>query len=127
MDVLLRGTFWASLQVLEQVYISQQNVDEDLVNSILWPSEHPNAAESFYQIISGKATPINVLLSKLDKVLSPVSLLLLTCYLILHIPIMMLQGPAGTRALVFESLMINTYSTLCVDLYAACASAVGCG
>ena len=62
---------WAFLQVLEQVYISRQNVDEDLVNSILWPSEHPNAAESFYQIISKKGTPVNVLLSKLDKVLNP--------------------------------------------------------
>lgn len=58
------------MQVLEQVYISQQNVDEELVNSIVWPAQSGNAAESFYQIISGKGTPVNVLLSKLDKVRS---------------------------------------------------------
>ncbi len=61
---------WSCLQVLEQVYISQHNVDEDLVNSIVWPAESANAAESFYRIISGKGTPVNVLLSKLDKVRS---------------------------------------------------------
>ncbi|BDA43323.1 probable haloalkane dehalogenase [Coccomyxa sp. Obi] len=76
-SMAVRGSIYASFflakqpkrirQVLEQVYISQQNVDEDLVNSILWPSEDPNAAESFYQIISGKGTPVNVLLSNLDK------------------------------------------------------------
>lgn len=58
-------------QVLEQVYINQQNVDEELVDSILWPSQHPNAAESFYQIISGKGTPVNLLLKQLDKVQIP--------------------------------------------------------
>ncbi|KAK9915016.1 hypothetical protein WJX75_003662 [Coccomyxa subellipsoidea] len=73
----LRGSIYASFflakqpkrirQVLEQVYISQQNVDEELVNSIVWPAQSGNAAESFYQIISGKGTPVNVLLSKLDK------------------------------------------------------------
>ena len=56
------------MQVLEQVYISQQNVDKELVNSIVWPAQHANAAESFYRIISGKGTPVNLMLSQLDKV-----------------------------------------------------------
>jgi hypothetical protein len=33
------------LQVLEQVYIDKSNVDDELVESIRFPSEHPNAAE----------------------------------------------------------------------------------
>jgi hypothetical protein len=57
--------FW---QVLEQVYLAQDNIDDDLVNSIVWPAQHPNAAEAFYRIITGKGTPVNWLLKELDKV-----------------------------------------------------------
>ena len=56
------------MQVLQQVYINQQNLDDELVNSIVWPAQDSNAAEVFYRIITGKGTPVNVLLDKLDKV-----------------------------------------------------------
>ena len=55
-------------QVLEQVYIAHDNLDDELVNSIVWPAQHPNAAEAFYKIITGKGTPVNWLLKRLDKV-----------------------------------------------------------
>ena len=54
--------------MLQQVYINQQNLDDELVNSIVWPAQDSNAAEVFYRIITGKGTPVNVLLDKLDKV-----------------------------------------------------------
>ena len=56
------------MQVLQQVYKSEQNLDDELVNSIVWPAQDSNAAEVFYRIITGKGTPVNVLLSELDKV-----------------------------------------------------------
>ena len=59
------------VQVLQQVYKSEQNLDDELVNSIVWPAQDSNAAEVFYRIITGKGTPVNVLLNELDKVGSP--------------------------------------------------------
>ena len=56
------------VQVLQQVYKSEQNLDDELVNSIVWPAQDNNAAEVFYRIITGKGTPVNVLLNELDKV-----------------------------------------------------------
>ena len=50
--------------------MSEQNLDEELVNSIVWPAQDSNAAEVFYRIITGKGTPVNVLLDELDKVQS---------------------------------------------------------
>ena len=58
------------VQVLQQVYKSEQNLDAELVNSIVWPAQDRNAAEVFYRIITGKGTPVNVLLNELDKVKS---------------------------------------------------------
>ena len=54
-------------QVLEQVYIDDRNIDEPLVDSIVQPAQDPNAAEVFYRIITGKGTPVNQLLARLDK------------------------------------------------------------
>ena len=56
------------MQVLQQVYINHQYLDDELVNSIVWPAQDSTAAEVFYRIITGKGTPVNVLLNKLDKV-----------------------------------------------------------
>lgn len=56
------------LQVLQQVYINHQNLDDELVDSIVWPAQDSTAAEVFYRIITGEGTPVNVLLDKLDKV-----------------------------------------------------------
>ncbi len=56
--------------MLEQVYVSERNLDEELVNSIVWPAQDTNAAEVFYRIITGKGTPVNVLLDELNKVQS---------------------------------------------------------
>lgn len=40
-------------QVLGQVYVSDANIDDDLVKSISLPAQHPNAAEVFYRVITG--------------------------------------------------------------------------
>ena len=55
------------VQVLQQVYKNEQ-IDDELVNSIVWPAQGSNAAEVFYRIITGEGTPVNVLLNELDKV-----------------------------------------------------------
>lgn len=48
------GTRSPALVVLcLQVYVSDRNVDEDLVRSIALPAQDPNAAEVFYRIITG--------------------------------------------------------------------------
>ena len=39
-------------RVLESVYGSMKNVDDDLVTSILAPAQDPNASEVFYRIVS---------------------------------------------------------------------------
>ena len=64
------ATFQTKLhvQVLQQVYKNEQNIDDELVNSIVWPAQGNNAAEVFYRIITGEGTPVNVLLNELDKV-----------------------------------------------------------
>lgn len=46
-----------SLQVLGQVYVSDRNLDEDLVRSISLPAQDPNAAEVFYRVITGAVLP----------------------------------------------------------------------
>ena len=61
--------------MLQQVYINHQYLDDELVNSIVWPAQDSNAAEVFYRIITGKGTPVNVLLDKLDKVLCQIPIL----------------------------------------------------
>lgn len=53
-------------QVLEQVYLATENVDEELVRSILVPAEDPNAAEVFYRTVSGSVLDNRV---PLDQVL----------------------------------------------------------
>jgi pimeloyl-ACP methyl ester carboxylesterase len=58
-------------QVLRQVYpVSSDMVDEELVQSILYPSLHPNAAEVFYRVItkngSGPQVFVDDLLERLD-------------------------------------------------------------
>lgn len=62
-------------QVLKSVYVSEQNIDDDLIRSIRAPSDHPNAAAVFAKIISGKGVPVNRLLSKLESSEMPVLLL----------------------------------------------------
>jgi pimeloyl-ACP methyl ester carboxylesterase len=57
-------------QVLRQVYpVNQANVNDELVESIRLPAQHPNAAEVFYRIItengSGPGTFVDDLLSTL--------------------------------------------------------------
>lgn len=42
-------------QVLGQVYVSERNLDDDLVRSISLPAQDPNAAEVFYRVITGAA------------------------------------------------------------------------
>ena len=62
-------------QVLGQVYVSPQNLDDDLVQSILLPAQDPNAAEVFCRVITAKGTPVNVLLDRLVPEKMPVFLL----------------------------------------------------
>lgn len=54
------------LQVLNSVYVSKQNLDDDLVASIVAPSIDPNAPAVFYKVISGQGVSVNRLLSQLD-------------------------------------------------------------
>ena len=60
-------------QVLRQVYpVNAGNVDAELVESIQYPSRHPNAAEVFYRVITknGSGPPtvyIDDLLQDLDN------------------------------------------------------------
>lgn len=58
-------------QVLKQVYpVNQESVDDELVESIRLPAQHPNAAEVFYRIItengSGPDIFVDDLLAKLQ-------------------------------------------------------------
>lgn len=58
-------------QILRQVYpIDNKNVDEELVESIRYPSLHPNAAEVFYRVItkngSGPGVFVDDLLGNLE-------------------------------------------------------------
>lgn len=38
-------------QVLQQVYTSPVNVDDELVESIRFPADHPNAPEVFCRVV----------------------------------------------------------------------------
>jgi len=50
----------APLQVLGQVYVSDRNLDDDLVRSISLPAQDPNAAEVFYRVITGAIGKVGV-------------------------------------------------------------------
>mmetsp|Transcript_2201 Transcript_2201/g.3472 ORF Transcript_2201/g.3472 Transcript_2201/m.3472 type:complete len:385 (-) Transcript_2201:142-1296(-) len=66
-------------QVLRQVYpIDPSNVDDDLVESIRYPAQNPNAAEVFYRVVSrnGNGPPVFV-----DDLLS-----------VLKVPLLLLWG-----------------------------------
>ena len=39
-------------QILKQVYVDPKNVDDDLITSIIYPAQHPNAPEVFYRVVS---------------------------------------------------------------------------
>eukprot|EP00884_Botryococcus_braunii_P018020 jgi/Botrbrau1/4901/Bobra.118_1s0015.1 len=75
-EVMMRGTVYFSFmlakqpsrieQVLRNVYPDDQNIDNDLVASIVAPAQHPNAAEVFYRIITGSGQSLNSLLERLD-------------------------------------------------------------
>lgn len=54
-------------QVLRQVYVSDRNLDADLVDSILIPAGDPNAAEVFYRVITARGTPVNRLLDRIRQ------------------------------------------------------------
>lgn len=53
-------------QVLRQVYVSPDNIDDDLVRSISLPAEDPNAPEVFFRVITARGEPMNALLDKLQ-------------------------------------------------------------
>ena len=42
-----------ALRTCLQVYVSERNLDDDLVRSISLPAQDPNAAEVFYRVITG--------------------------------------------------------------------------
>ncbi|KAL4436978.1 hypothetical protein ABPG75_004117 [Micractinium tetrahymenae] len=52
-------------QVLGQVYVSDRNLDDDLMRSISLPAQDPNAAEVFYRIITARGEAMNRLLDRL--------------------------------------------------------------
>lgn len=61
------------VQVLRSVYSNdQKNVDSQLVASIVAPAQHPNAAEVFYRVITGRGQSLN---SLLDRMQAPLFLL----------------------------------------------------
>ena len=66
-------------QVLKQVYpVDNQNVDDDLVESIRYPSDHPNAPEVFYRVITKNSvgpSPVYI-----DDVLENMDCPLLLCW-----------------------------------------------
>lgn len=45
-----------------QVYVSKDNIDDDLVTSIVQPAQDPNAPDVFYRVISSSGESINSLL-----------------------------------------------------------------
>lgn len=62
-------------QVLGQVYVQDENIDDDLVKSILEPAQDPNAGEVFYRVITARGTPVNLLLQKMQEKSMPLFLL----------------------------------------------------
>lgn len=54
-------------QVLRQVYVSDNNIDDPLVQSIVQAAQDSNASEVFYRILSASGTPVNRLLARLDN------------------------------------------------------------
>lgn len=48
-----------------QVYVSQLNIDDDLVSSIVDPAQDPNAPDVFYRVISSSGASINSLLQRI--------------------------------------------------------------
>lgn len=53
-------------QVLQQVYISKDNIDQDLIDSIALPAQDSNAPEVFYRVITSQGESINSLLQKIQ-------------------------------------------------------------
>ena len=47
------------------MYVSKNNVDDDLVASIVRPAQDPKAAEVFYRIITGSGASVDSLLRML--------------------------------------------------------------
>lgn len=62
-------------QVLRQVYWQHDNIDDDLVASIVDPAQHPNSSEVFYRVITSRGKPINKLLDSLKQYDMPLFLL----------------------------------------------------
>lgn len=51
--------------LLLQVYVSKDNIDKDLVDSIVLPAQDRNAPEVFYRVITSRGESINSLLQKI--------------------------------------------------------------
>lgn len=52
-------------QVLKQVYANEENIDDELVQSIALPANDPHASDIFYRVITGWGKPVNELLGDL--------------------------------------------------------------
>eukprot|EP00889_Picochlorum_renovo_P002295 jgi/Picre1/29325/NNA_004715.t1 len=63
------------VSVLKSVYHSHDNVDEELIQSILEPADDPRASEVFYRVITSRGRPINLLLDALQEHNMPLFLL----------------------------------------------------
>ncbi|KAI8105051.1 hypothetical protein M9435_000223 [Picochlorum sp. BPE23] len=63
------------VSVLKSVYHSHDNVDEELIQSILEPADDPRASEVFYRVITSRGRPINLLLDALQEHEMPLFLL----------------------------------------------------
>lgn len=62
-------------QVLRQVYWNDDQIDDDLVESILAPAQDPKAASVFYRVITSKGRPLNRLLDAMERHEIPLFLL----------------------------------------------------
>lgn len=93
---LLYGAFYLTKrpsrikQVLQQVYMDPQNVDEELVESIRYPSLHPNAPEVFCRVVSRTSTARQ--LTTINSLLG-----------ILSVPLLLLWGQYTTPIILHDS------------------------
>lgn len=55
-----------AVQVLKQVYANHENIDDELVQSIVLPANDKNAAAIFYRVITGWGQPVNNILDQLQ-------------------------------------------------------------
>jgi len=62
-------------QVLRQVYWNDDQIDDDLVESILAPAQDPKAASVFYRVITSRGRPLNRLLDSMERHQIPLFLL----------------------------------------------------